>query len=290
MSDVTIEVRCKGGFAYVRGKAARRWLAVPPPLSHHYPEDAHLCHLHVRTDLLVNPNHPKFQTTMSFAGFSRFKDAVTGLVVAGAQHEDPKDGHSSSIPGDGKPNGDPALDTSWTSQGFIPSLRRLHPSLQEPVADVNLATFLMSLPAKTEWHGLAPWETEMQTCMWEFVRAQTLESILNEEQAITDVVGFLLRVPAVTKLSVSVGDTTHEVDVNFAGSYSYPLVLTAGPKSAKKPVQGQPLEHFKHLYHLSDPNHPLAAVPICKCRTSLEKADNIFCPGGEGEGEEGGGG
>jgi hypothetical protein len=288
----TIEVRCKGGFAYLKGNNGARWLAVPPADVHHPATDAHLCGIRVRRDVLLDPNDPRFSSTLpgsslSLDPFVVFTGEVTGLEIVGAQFAPPKPEALSRLPADGAPNGPVDADSSWASQEFIPNLKKLHPPQKEPVSDVRKAAFLMTLPDNTEWHGLAP-RFDMQNCKWDFINQETNTPVI-PRQAITDKVGFHLVVPLQTELRIHTAGTVETVSVDFSTTSEHPLFLTAGTESASEAGPNEAFEHFRQLYHLSDPDRTDIVLPVRRCPFTSLPAGDIFCPGGEGEGEDGGG-
>ena len=292
MSDMTIEVRCKGGFAYLKGRDGERWLAVPPEDPHHPGGDAHLCRVRIRRDVLLDPNDPRFVDRLpngiSLEPFVMFTNEVSGLEIVGARFAPPKPEALTPLPADGAPNGPVHLDASWASQEFIPNLRRLHPPQREPVSDVQKAAFLMTLPDDTEWHGLAPGSPDMQRCKWDFINQETNQAVI-PQQAITDKVGFQVLVPQQTEVRLKTGNTVETVSVDFGAASEHPLFLTAGTENASEAGPDQPFEHFKQLYHLSDPDRKDIVLPVRRCPVTMLPAGDIFCPGGEGEGEDGGG-
>jgi hypothetical protein len=72
----------------------------------------------------------------------------------------------------------------------------------------------------------------------------------------------------------------------------FPLALVSSPKTTGgDPGKDKSVDHFEHLYFLSAVARKDFVLPVCKCEgldsVPEVKASNIFCPGGEGEGEDG---
>ena len=288
MVGIKIEVRCKGIFAYLKGNNGKRWLAMPKTTHHGPAQDEHLCQLQVLKSAIAAGNPDFTDESLSIVplgDYVRFKGSLKGLEIVGATIGPIKPEFSSPIPSNGLPT-NPSEDSAWASQKFIASLTDFFPGM---VSDITEAEFLMPLPDTTEWHGLAPSDFTVRKCLWQFVKESDETAVVTKKQALTDVVGFFLIVPPKTTLRVETATGVVTVPVNFAEGPQSQLKLIAGPMLADSPEAGKVLKHFGHLYHLSKPAPPVKVLPKCLGPlTSVAGAGDIFCPGGEGEGEGGG--
>jgi hypothetical protein len=299
--DMEIEVRCKGNFAYIRGPGLERcpglerWIGTLHELQESDAHDhnvKHGCYLFLHKDIIKSHDN-QFDGPITvdppspLVDFRRFKQKLKSLTIKGQAHAFEKEGATSPIPSTGQPNGDPNSEEAWISAGFIPSLRRLHPPGEEPKAAKARTEFMWPLPARTQWHGLPPWDEDVRTWLWGFRRNLGTGDEVIPQQAITDVVGFRLTVPAGTQVWAN----NFKIDVDFSDGPECSLILTATPKDADPPKRGHPVQHFKNLYGLS-PDHlnkelmVLPVAPPLRPGEVEKQAGDIFCPGGE---EEGGG-